>query len=106
MARNYYQRRRLNSSLKKRFIRGCSCGGKTTAYSMSAMSPIAIKFRSTVKCRDVPIAYIRLLAVLLTNKQIIEPAKDSAADQAVNQRVDRPDNNRTHASARMIAGVD
>ena len=34
----------------------------------------------------VPIAYIRLLAVLLTYKQIVEPAKDSAADQAVNQR--------------------
>ena len=53
-----------------------------------------------------PIADFRLLAVLLTNKQIVEPAKDSAADQAVNQRVDRPDNNRTHASARMITGVD
>ena len=52
-----------------------------------------------------PIADIRLLAVLLTNKQIVEPAK-MLRRTTINQRIDRPNNNRTHASSRMITGVD
>ena len=76
---------------------------KYSLVMLSALAPTTDFAQEGRHVPSVPIAYIRLLAVLLTNKQI-KPAKHSAADQAVNQRVDGPDNNRTHASARMIPG--
>ena len=59
--------------------------------------------------RTVPIADIVRICKLekpLTNKQIVEPAKDCPTNKAINEGIDCPNKHRTYASAGVVTGID